>query len=78
MNEPSQCLKCKASFDGGPIPENIREHYSPPYRWSRLIGIQISSLYDGVSYWRCPDCKYTWKALNFKDIPEWKEDMLNE
>lgn len=65
------CPRCRADFDGGPIPEEIREHYSPPYRWSRKIGIEISEIYDGVSYWKCPDCLYTWKRFPWlKDYNE--------
>ena len=42
----------------------IEEAYSPPYRWSRLIGIELPydhpQHYDGISYWQCPDCKKQW------------------
>ena len=37
--------------------EFIRQTYSPPYKFSRLIGVQIQGGYDGVAYWLCPDCK---------------------
>jgi hypothetical protein len=37
----------------GDLPENERFY-------SRLIGIEIQGGYDGVSYWMCPDCEYTW------------------
>lgn len=47
------CEKCGADFDGGPIPEEIRHNYSPPYRWSRRIGIVWN---DRVQKWKCPDC----------------------
>ena len=43
---------------------HIEEFYSPPYRWSRLIGIETES-YDGVSFWRCPECAAQWS--NFSD-----------
>jgi hypothetical protein len=40
----------------------VRDSYAPPYKFSRLIGVQLSydhpDHYDGVSYWECPDCKY--------------------
>lgn len=51
------CPKCGASMDGGPIPEAIREHYSPPYRWSRRIAIVCRDR-DRVIAHRCPDCGY--------------------
>jgi len=31
-----------------------------PVSFSRLIGVEIRGEYDGVSYWRCPDCNHQW------------------
>ena len=62
------CPKCKASWDGGDIPENIRQHYSPPYKWSKLVGIEIQGKYDGVSYWQCPICKTTWDRWTGEEV----------
>jgi transposase-like protein len=28
--------------------------------YSRCIGIEVQGGYDGVSYWRCPDCGAEW------------------
>jgi uncharacterized C2H2 Zn-finger protein len=56
IDEYGKCPKCGTSWDGGAIPKNIRKHYSKPYRWSRLIGVEIQEKYDGVWYWKCPDC----------------------
>lgn len=28
--------------------------------YSRVIGIEIPGVYDGVLYWRCPCCGYDW------------------
>ena len=53
------CPKCNADFDGGEIPENIREYYSPPYRWSRKIGIYDYGK-DRTVAWKCPDCGHEW------------------
>jgi hypothetical protein len=53
------CPACGSSWDAGPIPESVREHYGPPYRYSRAIGIEDPSVYDGVSEYRCPDCNAT-------------------
>lgn len=40
----------------------IEQCYSPPYKFSRLIGVELPydhpDHYDGVSFWRCPDCKH--------------------
>lgn len=53
------CPKCNASWIGGEIPEDIREHYSPPYHWKREIGIDggYIGIYDGLVALKCPDCK---------------------
>jgi rubredoxin len=63
LDHYGKCPVCSASWDGGDIPEHIREHYSPPYKWSRLIGIETTS-YDGVSYWECPDCHSIWNRFS--------------
>jgi len=55
-----KCPECKTSWVAGDIPEEHREHYSPPYKYSRLIGIELRGKYDGVSYWQCPECKTKW------------------
>lgn len=38
----------------------IEAHYSPPYEFSRVIGIEIQGE-DRVSRWRCPDCNKEWR-----------------
>ena len=40
-------------------------------RFSRLIGVEISGNYDGVSYWQCPDCGTTWNRFTNKEEPIW-------
>ncbi len=67
------CPKCRAELCGGLIRENIVglwteeqivEMYGPDACcYSRLIGIEIPERYDGVSYWKCPDCGYNWPAF---------------
>jgi hypothetical protein len=51
-----KCPKCGADWDAGPIPEKDRAHYSPPYRFSRLIGLEFPGKYDGAWEYACPDC----------------------
>lgn len=46
---------------------HIKQHYSPPYRFGRLIGIEVQGKYDGVSYWRCPDCTTTFNRFTGKE-----------
>lgn len=60
MSEVVACPKCHADFDGGPIPEEHRQYYSPPYRWSRRIAIYDQSK-DRTVAWKCPDCGHEWK-----------------
>ena len=56
-----RCPKCDADLNGGEIPENIRRHYSPPYRWSRKIRI-YSYEADATIGYQCPDCSAIWPA----------------
>lgn len=49
-----------AGWSDADIDEYVKKSYSPPYRWSRLIGIEDLKLYDGISYWQCPDCNTVW------------------
>jgi len=32
--------------------------------YSRLLGIEISGVYDGVLIWNCPDCGLYWPAVS--------------
>jgi rubredoxin len=41
----------------------VADSYGPPRRFSRLIGVEIPDVYDGVSFWACPDCHAKWAAL---------------
>jgi len=34
----------------------IAELYSPPHKFSRLMGVEIPERYDGIWEWACPDC----------------------
>lgn len=36
-----------------------------PRHYSRMIGVEIPGVYDGVLYWACPDCGARWHR--FKD-----------
>lgn len=54
---------CKDKSDAE-LQADIEKSYSPPYRFSRLLGIELPydhpQHYDGVSYWQCPDCQKRW------------------
>jgi rubredoxin len=45
----------------------VHKYYSPPYRFSRLIGVERPygdpKRYDGVSLWCCPDCAHKWNRF---------------
>lgn len=45
-----------------------KESYSEPYHFSKLIGIEDSKKYDGISWWHCPFCKSTWDRFTGKLI----------
>jgi rubredoxin len=52
---------CKNKSDAE-LHVHIQESYAPPYKFSRIIGVELPydhpDHYDGVSYWECPDCKH--------------------
>jgi len=55
-----KCPHCDADLRGEPIPVESRRHYGDSTHYSRLIGIEIPGVYDGVLYWQCPDCGRRW------------------
>lgn len=69
----SEYWKGKSNED---IEECVKSSYGPPYRWSRVIGIELAydhpQHYDGISYWQCPDCSTTWNRFTKEEeaIPE--------
>ena len=54
---------CKNQSDEE-LRELVKTSYSLPYKFSRLIGVEIRGLYDGVSKWRCPDCSAEWDRFS--------------
>lgn len=54
------------------IETEMKECYSPPYRWGREIGVELSwddpDHYDGVSRWLCPDCNTTFDRWSGEEI----------
>jgi hypothetical protein len=55
------CPACDAFMRGNPIPEEHRRSHYPVYtHYSRLIGVEVRGVYDGILYWRCPDCGHCW------------------
>jgi predicted RNA-binding Zn-ribbon protein involved in translation (DUF1610 family) len=67
MTEAEVCPSCKADLRGKPIPEEYLRagHYGEwdgvtPRFYSRIVGIEVRGVYDGVLYWQCPDCGHKW------------------
>jgi hypothetical protein len=56
---PLECPNCKADLSAGDIPDRYREYYSPPYKFSRVVG-EYSRGSDRIEAWRCPDCNHRW------------------
>lgn len=45
----------------------IAEQYGDPDgHFSRLVGVEVRGLYDGVLYWECPDCHKQWPRHGVK------------
>ncbi len=58
VNENTElCPLCGASFLGASIPEEHRHYYGGKTHFSKLIGVEIRSIYDGVIIWCCPSCR---------------------
>lgn len=51
-----RCPECGANWVSSIIPKESREYYSPPYFFSRLIGM-YDMREDRTMYYVCPDCK---------------------
>lgn len=51
------CPECNSNWVSGIIPKERREFYSPPYFYSRVIGVELLGE-DRVNHWLCPDCKH--------------------
>ena len=49
-SKTKKCPKCGSDW----------EYEVKGEKYSRLIGIEDPKVYDGVSWWRCPDCGATW------------------
>lgn len=62
FNDPTNCPHCKVSLMGEAVPQKLidKGYYPPGTHWKREIGVENPSKYDGVYYWRCPDCDGEW------------------
>ena len=48
-----ECHKCKETWYNGDIPIKDRKHYSPPYKYSKLLRVKSWNKKD---FYRCPTC----------------------
>jgi hypothetical protein len=55
---------------GVPIPQEYIDaglYPSGRTHYSRMIGVEVRDVYDGVLFWRCPDCKIAWPRFAAPD-----------
>lgn len=60
MEDLRFCPKCGVDWFDSEIPEESRKWYGEKTYFSRVIGIEDPKRYDGVSWWKCPDCDTVW------------------
>jgi len=71
------CPSCKANWKGPAIPEKYREKfYGGSTHYSRLIGMEDPTIYDGAHSWMCPDCRIIIPRITFYHF-KWKLKMMN-
>lgn len=59
IQQREEGVKCWQGKSNEQIEKEMKENYSPPYRWSNVIGIEEDE--DRISKWQCPECKTEWK-----------------
>lgn len=59
---PTKCPRCKNSLRGEAIPKDQLQYYvgTNTTHYSRIVGVEVPGVYDGVLYWVCPDCGHAW------------------
>ena len=66
LKDTERCPACLMSWRGNPIPEESRHLYSEgKAHFSKLIGVELPNVFDGVHHWQCPYCNTT--------FPRWHE-----
>ena len=67
---------CFDKLSDDELRQKITIWYSPPYKFSRLIGVEYAydhpQHYDGVSEWACPDCDTRWYRFQPKPMQKSK------
>jgi len=65
----TNCPECGSNWIYDEIPKESRQHYKPPYFFSRLIGIETPE-YDGVSYFKCHSLDIIWDRFTGERVNE--------
>lgn len=83
---------CGVSLRGSAIPQDYidRGYYGEgATHYSRKMGVELRGVYDGVLFWVCPDCDFSWvrnfgsyDSLNMKSLQHvmernaaWREEQ---
>lgn len=46
--------------------------------YSKIVGVQINGVYDGIAYWFCPQCAAKWQRFDHGRVHDWvKENVSN-
>jgi hypothetical protein len=69
---------CLVSLEGEPIPEKHKEFYGNTTHFSRRIGIEVQGIYDGVLYYKCPDCGWAWQRFTSKWFMEMAQKFIDQ
>ena len=60
------------------VMEHVKESYGEPYKFSKIVGIEDPKLYDGASWYMCPECNSRWDRWTgeiVKDDDKFKKEM---
>lgn len=82
-NSKNECPINGCDLTGAEIPREYLEkgYYGPwssedgPRYYSRLIGHEVPGVYDGVLYWRCPDCGAAWPRFG-ETVPDLRDAAI--
>ncbi len=70
--EVLRAMDAYASWSDADLRKMVEESYSPPRRFSRLVGLEYRQKYDGVLEWQCPDCNEKWPRFLPKGVSSGK------
>jgi len=62
MTRPDNCPHCGVSLIGEPLPSSLYGGNETP--WRREVGCEVQGAFDGVLFWKCPDCGGTWQRFD--------------